>query len=263
MEADINNSKVEFFSQGFEIIKSDNLKLLEELRSNIFKCMSDIFSINPNFSPEEGFNYFHKHIESISPTEVNSLRIDLIKKISNEIDFSEIIYRSFESSINALLGPDILAQKVCNIVIQPPLDPNPSELHRDAPLNSPYEIVVWVPFVDCYATKTMYILGAKETDEALSFLEKNQDDWDSFETFCKDKSIQPSVPFGYALVFFTGLFHGSFINQEKETRVSVNIRYKNLFSPSGLKNQLQFFKLLRSSPLAKLGSKLEMKELTK
>ena len=253
----------DFFSNGYEIIQADDLKCLDQLRSEIFTKLAATFNIDTSPGPEIGLNNFHKSVNGLSPTEVNRLRMDLITKISTEIDFSEMIFRAFEKSISAMLGPDILAQKVCNIVIQPPRDPNPSELHRDAPLNSPYEIVVWVPFVDCYATKAMYILGSEETDQAHVFLENNPDDWNAFEAFCKDKAVQPTVPYGSALIFFTGLFHGSFVNAEDETRVSVNIRYKNLFAPSGLKNQLQFFKVLRSSPVAKLGAKLEMKELLK
>jgi sporadic carbohydrate cluster 2OG-Fe(II) oxygenase len=259
----IRKTMGDFFAKGYEIVQADDLECLEQLRAQIFKHLAGTFDLDPNLDPEDGLNLFHKYIVGLSATEVNSLRMTLIKKISTEIDFSEMIFQSFEKSISDLLGPDILAQKLCNIVIQPPADPNPSELHRDAPLNSPYEIVIWVPFVDCFATKAMYILGNEDTDQALEFLRKTPDDWNGFETYCNDKAVQPSVPFGSALIFFTGLFHGSHINQEDETRVSVNIRYKNLFAPSGLKNQLQFFKILRTSPLAKLGSRLEMKELLK
>ena len=54
-----------------------------------------------------------------------------------------------------------------------PNDPNPSEIHRDAPLNSAYEIVAWVPLVDCYKSKAMYILDYPSTKKSLGFLKKN------------------------------------------------------------------------------------------
>ena len=61
----------------------------------------------------------------------------------------------------------------------------------------------------------------------------------------------------------TSLLHGSGINTEKTTRFSINTRYKNTFAPSGLKNQLQFFKKIRETNLVKYGSLIEIEELLK
>ncbi len=252
-----------FFSKGYEVVEADDLAILDTLRTEVFHYMSEVFGIDSGLLPETALNEFHKHTAFLEATEVNTLRMELIQKISFNIDFAEMIYKAFEKNIHSLLGPDILAQKTCNLVLQPPGDPNPSELHRDAPLNSPYEIVVWVPFVDCYETKAMYLLDADSTADAMAFLDKEPENWEGFELFCKGKAKRPPVPYGSALIFFTGLFHGSDINEEQETRVSVNIRYKNLFAPTGLKNQLQFFKLLRTSPVARLGASLEKRELLK
>lgn len=250
------------FEKGFVIIDTDDMNLLNVLKKDIFRMTQAIFNI-PDVDVNEGFNNFHQYIASYSPTEINAKRIDLISQISAQIDVSEIIFKAFESSIVGLIGPDVLAQKGCNLVLQPPKDQNPSELHRDAPANSPYEIVAWVPLVDCYKTKSMYVLDSESTNKAFDILEKNPTDWEGFENYSKSIAIFPDVPFGKALIFFTGLLHGSEINIENETRVSLNMRYKSLFSPSGLKNQLQFFKPIRVSNLVKLGGKLEVKELLK
>jgi len=55
--------------------------------------------------------------------------------------------------------------------------------------------------------------------------------------------------------------HGSHINVETETRISLNVRFKNIFSPSGLKNKLLFFEKFLVSDLVKIGSDLEFKKL--
>ena len=39
------------------------------------------------------------------------------------------------------------------------------------------------------------------------------------------------LKFGEALVFSGNLLHGNMINKEKTTRLSINLRYKNLYSP--------------------------------
>ena len=66
-----------------------------------------------------------------------------------------------------------------NLVIQKPDDVNQVTLHRDAPPNSPYEIVVWVPLTKVFKTKNMYILEKKETIKLLNnlrVLKKNKKD---------------------------------------------------------------------------------------
>ena len=68
------------------------------------------------------------------------------------------------------------------------------------------------------------------------------------------------VKYGEGLFFSTAILHGSNINEEKETRFSLNIRFKNIFSPSGLKNQLQFFNKLQVSDLTEIGSNIEFQK---
>ena len=52
----------------------------------------------------------------------------------------------------------------------------------------------------------------------------------------------------------------SHINKEKETRISLNVRFKNLFSPTGLKNQLQYYRPLNISNITKFGAQIDSKE---
>lgn len=246
--------------KGFAVVDADEPSYLENLRKEVFGLTRDIFKL-PDSKPEAGLNNFHQTTQGMSPGELNRLRIELIQRITEECNVREVVFKSFEKKLRHLLGPDILAQKGANLVLQPPGDPNPSELHRDAPANSPYELVVWVPMVNCYGTKAMYILNVDNTEKAFAYLNANPSDWDGFEKYAKTLSVTPEVKFGQALIFYTGCLHGSEINGENETRVSLNIRYKNLFSPSGLKNQLQFFSPLRISDVARLGSLLEAREL--
>ena len=244
---------------GLKIHKTKNINLLNELRDEIYLHTKKIFNIKEK-NAELGLNYFHKYTKKLNDAALNEKRIKLIKTITNECNAGEKIFKIFEKQLLSYLGPDILVQKSCNLVLQKPGDGNPSEIHRDAPLNSPYEIVLWLPLVNCYKTKSMYILDIKKTKDALKYLNKNKNNWDNFEQYAKKLSSNPSVNYGNGLFFFTGLIHGSEINNEDETRVSLNIRYKNLFTPSGMKNQLQFFKALQISDLARMGAELEVEE---
>ena len=247
---------------GYTIVDAEQPEILVELRKRVYAFTKQVFGLTES-DPNIGLNHFHKGVEKKSDGEFNSKRVELISQITKECDVSELVFRAFETYIFHLLGPDILAQKTANLVLQPPGDPNPSELHRDAPANSPYEVVVWVPMVDCYRTKSMYIVNAKDSESALLQYETNPTNWDNFIKSSRSKASNPTVLFGQALFFYTGCLHGSEINREEETRVSFNIRYKSLFAPPGLKSQISFFKPFRISNFTRLGSQLEVKELLK
>ena len=158
---------------GFKIHKTNNIKLLNNLREEIYLHIKKIFKIKePN--PEIGLNNFHKYTSDMNDGELNEKRVDLIHKITNECDAGQKIFKIFEKQLLDYLGPDLLVQKSCNLVLQKPGDGNPSEIHRDAPLNSPYEIVLWLPLVDCFKTKSMYLLDIHKTKEAMQYLNKNK-----------------------------------------------------------------------------------------
>ena len=62
--------------------------------------------------------------------------------------------------MNILVGNELSMQKSINLSIQMPNDKSSLlDLHADTwSGDSPYEVVVWLPLVDCFKTKSMYIL---------------------------------------------------------------------------------------------------------
>jgi sporadic carbohydrate cluster 2OG-Fe(II) oxygenase len=248
-----------FLEQGYVVAPADNLQPLLKLRSLVFEKTCEIFQ-HTGDDPETFFNNFHRL--DITGTRLNELRMQLIEHCNQHIDSSTLIFEAFNEKILKLLGPDLLVQKSTNLVIQQPNDPNPSELHRDAPANSPYEVVVWLPLTDAYGTKSMYMLNRNETGKALEAIGDMKDNWPAFEAYCLDHSAGVDVPFGTALFFWTGLFHGSRINDTDETRWTLNMRYKSLFAPNGMKEPFEFFKIFSMSPLTKLGIEFQKNEST-
>lgn len=247
------------FKNGFIIQNCEKIEPLNEIQN----CLSNLIQKYFNFKHEDPFtalNQIHKFAPNLKESEINDKRVNLINDFNKEIDCGELIFSAFESTITSILGPDILVQKKSNIVIQMPNDPNPSELHRDAPSNSPYEIVMWVPMVDCFKTKAMYVLDHQHTSHLYDKLLQDQN-WDFFEKEAIENAKLIPVKYGQALIFSTTVLHGSHINKESETRVSLNTRFKNIFSPSGLKNQFQFFKKLKASDLLEIGSEFQLKKI--
>lgn len=148
-----------------------------------------------------------------------------------------------------------------NLVIQQPGDADVAPLHRDAPINSPFEVVVWLPLVDCAKTKGMLIVDKPTTLHALDAL--TDDDTSSgyarLEEITITEGTQVEVPYGHACFFWPGLLHFVPVNEEAETRWSINIRFKNLFSPYGSKGLPEFFEVLHLSPLGRLAFEFESK----
>ena len=72
------------------------------------------------------------------------------------------------------------------------------------------------------------------------------------EEFTLQNSYSIDLRVGQAIVFWAGLWHGSKVNTEKRTRLSINFRVKSLFSPSGRKDPTNYFDLYSSSNITKL-----------
>ena len=101
----------------------------------------------------------------------------IIHYCTQEIDASGLIYDAFSEVYTSLLGADLLVQKNVNVVISEPEDPNNSELHSDAPANSYYEVVTWLPLVDTYGTKTLYLVDRERSEKARADYQAGKLDW--------------------------------------------------------------------------------------
>ncbi len=248
------------FKNGWVILDSENLDYSNKLKINIFKKVQKIFGIKNN-NPDYVLNNFHKVVKNLGEVELNEKKVKLIRSISKSEMLVELIFKSIESSLTNLLGRDLLVQKTINIVIQPPNDNNPTFPHRDAPPNSFYEIVLWIPLVDCDATKSMYLINLKDTKDSLSKLNEKNAKWGKFINNFKQKKKFPKIKFGQILVFLPYVFHGSEKNKTNETRFSLNIRFKNLFTPSGKKFPLHFFRIFKISKFTDMAIESSKREI--
>lgn len=241
-----------FASRGFVIIEAEDNRELIASRSVVADSLRDQFSIT---EPRDEFllNNIHTLVD-INDSLANQMVLDTIKYYANRLDMAEVVYHSVKSLFDRLLGPDIACQKNANIVFQYPLSSRFSELHTDAPANSAYEVVAWAPLVNCFSTKSFYLLDRPNTIEMMKQYGSGDKftDWQHFRKLAIANSESLTIDFGSILLFTTSLLHGSVINETKEARWSLNTRFKNLFAPSGLKDPLSFYKVFRSSPVTSL-----------
>ena len=248
------NIDKKIYEVGWEVINSSKPENLKQLRQEVFEVIKKEFGFKEK-NPDKGLNNFHKILSKIADADLNQKKVNVIQKISSDKKLVDLIFESFSKEIESMLGKDLLVQKTINLVIQTPEDSNPTIPHRDAPPNSYFELVLWIPLVDCRDTKSMYTIDISSTKLALDNLEKNPDDWEGFLNKFKDKKKYPHVKFGQALFFLPYIYHGSDTNNTNETRFSLNIRFKALFSPSGKKFPLHFFRLFKISKLTELAMK--------
>ena len=137
-----------------------------------------------------------------------------------------------------------MMQNNINLSIQLPNDDSSLlPVHSDVwSGDSPFEIVVWMPLVNCYKTKSMYILPPKKYKK----MEKNFKSLLAKDSEAIFKKIKKNLKWinikkGEILLFNQSLPHGNRVNLEKETRWSMNCRFKSIFSPYGDKKIGEFF----------------------
>ena len=102
-------------------------------------------------------NNIHRNIRI---KDLNSFRLKIINDINKNKDFRELYYKISKPLLEIILGNELAMQLRVNLSIQLPDDDSSLlPIHSDVwSGDSPFESVVWLPLVDCYKTKSMFIL---------------------------------------------------------------------------------------------------------
>ena len=131
-------------------------------------------------------------------------------------------------------------------------------LHTDALSGqSVFEVVLWVPLTKVFDSNAMYIFSREKTYEILSNLSESENKGMQylFNKYKKHANFL-ELKYGQCLIFSPTLFHGNILNNTDITRVSLNCRFKNVFSheaKNGERRLGSFYKVLTLSPVTKLG----------
>jgi sporadic carbohydrate cluster 2OG-Fe(II) oxygenase len=128
-------------------------------------------------------------------------------------------------------------QRKINLSIQLPQDDSSLlPLHSDVWSGcSPFEVVLWIPLVDCKKSNTMFILPKKINNQFYKKMKKFES-VSQIENKTKKYAKWLNIKFGQALIFFHSAMHGNKVNQENSTRWSFNCRFKSIFSPYDYKS---------------------------
>ncbi len=188
--------------------------------------------------------------EPDAQAELNEIKLGVMGTL-NACSWARPAYYSLaKNALHTLVGNELAMQKKFNLNVQVPNDEkNLLPIHADPWTgDSPFQVVLWVPLVDCYRTKAMWILPP---DKAKPFRLAGSHE----EMF---RRIEPQVEYipvryGEVLIFNSTLPHGNRVNREDSTRWSLNCRFKSVFSPYGRKELGEHFEPITLRAASRIG----------
>ena len=256
------NISRDFEDKGYIIKDIADTESLNRIRKIFIEAIKKNINRKSKFKNEDDIlNFIHKKIK---PTELNNFRLKIISEINKNKELRKLYYNVSRSYLDVLIGNELAMQIRINLSIQMPNDSSSLlPIHSDVwSGDSPFEIVVWLPLVDCYKTKAMYILPPKKYFKLKKiFLDKNSQSSEKiFKKIKKDlKWVQ--IKYGQVLLFNQCLPHGNIINKEKESRWSLNCRFKGVFTPYRDKKIGEFFEPISLRKISQLAMKYNLPKL--
>lgn len=247
-EQDISN---EFSKDGYVIKDINNISSLKYIKNKIIKIIRKKINLKKNIDDTYLLNNIHKFVKV---KDLNNFRLSIINDINSDNLFRSHYYKISRPYLDHIVGNELVMQIKINLSIQFPQDDSSLlATHADTwSGDSPYEAVVWLPLVDCYRTKAMYLLPPKETKKIVeNFSKKKLDNSEKLYSDIKKKVKWMEINYGEVLIFDQAMPHGNRVNSEKETRWSFNCRFKSLFSPYGDKKIGEFFQPITMKPITK------------
>ena len=221
------------------IIEDADIKYLKILKQSIESAYSEFLEKHgrKNTSLQEA----HK---SVLHEESNDLRLYIMQKICNETSFHRSYYNAAKTIIHALCGNELAMQKRPGLSINLPQNQNDIlPIHADTWNGvSPFELNIWIPFVDCYNSMCLYIL---ERDKYIHRLNNSQGLFqltsDDLFNELKDDLTWIPIEYGKILAFDQSLPHGYSLNLEMRSHWSMNCRFKGLHTPYWDKKLGEYF----------------------
>lgn len=243
----------EYLRNGYVIKPVADFEALNWMRDQFVRLVGDALGENFSLVPDFILNHIH---EKVPVQELNTFRLNIIRGFNAVDGFREMYFRVARPYLEVLVGNELAMQLRVNLSIQFPNDDSSLlPVHADTwSGDSPYEVVVWLPLVNCYGTKAMYILPPSNTDDLnKNFSIKAGKSSEDLYNSIKNDVKWLEVKFGEVLIFDQALPHGNRVNLETETRWSMNCRFKGVFTPYGDKKLGEFFDPITLRAATKIG----------
>jgi sporadic carbohydrate cluster 2OG-Fe(II) oxygenase len=221
----------EFMTKSYVIRDVDDRPALDEMRARIVAMACEHLKLPMPRDHGEFLDNIHK---TLPVQQLNDLRLTIYRKMNAEPWLRPTYYALARSSVEALVGNELAMQNKINLSIQMPNDDSSLlDIHADVfGGETPFQVVEWLPLVDVYDTKSMFILWNDKSREVTARLHEVGDGGMTklFE-MVKDDIEWLNVPYGKVLVFTPNTLHGNVVNRVPTTRWSMNTRITGLFTP--------------------------------
>jgi sporadic carbohydrate cluster 2OG-Fe(II) oxygenase len=248
----------EFMDQGFCIVPAKPLDKLNQVRAMLVAGLRSYITEGKGLSDKDYLNQFHEFVDR---SKLNDIRVKVHKEIGASEEFKKKVFDLIKDPLFDLIGNEIVMQRQVSFVTHLPKDTTSLlYLHTDVWAGcSPYEVILWLPLVDVFDTKSMYLTPKPENLKHLRSLKQGLQLNSSIELLEK---VRPNIEFlkmgfGEALLFSPTLLHGAVENLTNETRFILNVRFKSLFSPYGTKALGETFTPVNYRPSTEIGLEYE------
>lgn len=192
--------------------------------------------------------------ENFDGENLNDFRLEKIRLLNAIPDIKKLYFLIAQHAIETLVGNELVMQRNINLSIQLPGDASSLlPIHCDTwSGDSSYEVVLWVPLVDCHGTKSMFFCD-KDFSDSINNLSQIKDAEELYQ------HVKPHAPFidckyGECLIFTQNIMHGNRVNETNETRWSLNCRFKSALTPYADKKIGEFFEPITIRPATRLGA---------
>ena len=248
----------QFLSCGYVIADAANSAALERIRTAAAQETAKFLGVS---TPPQPGTFLDEIAHHVSSETLNDLRLHLINALPAFPWFREAYFGCARPLLETLVGNELAMQRGMGLSIQLPGDDSSLlPLHSDAwSEDSPFEVVLWIPLVDCYRTKSMFILPREK--DALWRDKVHEYARTGVHALFKELEAQVQwldIPYGKVLLFTHTLMHGNHINRESTTRWSINMRFKGLFTPYSDKRLGEFFEPITIRPASRIGMQYEL-----
>jgi sporadic carbohydrate cluster 2OG-Fe(II) oxygenase len=243
-----------FVRDGYVIQPAESRADLDRIRD----LLADIAAAYLKLPPAEDKGRFLDRIhEKVDVQRLNDLRLAVIREMNEEAWTRLAYFNTARRALEILVGNELAMQLRINLSIQLPDDDSSLlPVHADVWAgDSPYEVVLWVPFVHVYGTKTMFILPRdKDAHYQARMGELKLKSAEELHRIIEPDLRWLDIPYGNVLLFTQNVMHGNIVNREPETRWSTNCRFKSVFSPYHDKKLGEFFEPILVRPATSIGA---------
>jgi sporadic carbohydrate cluster 2OG-Fe(II) oxygenase len=240
-----------FLKDGFIIAPSEDPAALDRMRACIAGIAATALKVD---LPQDARAFLNGIAAQVPEGHLNDFRLAVIDGINRTDWFRRAYFDTARSLLERIVGNELCMQRRINLSIQLPQDQSSLlPVHSDTwSGDSPFEIVLWIPMVDCFKTKSMYLLppteaAAFDRDFTKRAGASAEDIYDSI----KNEVCWMEVGYGSVLLFNQNLPHGNRVNLEAETRWTMNCRFKGVFTPYRDKKLGEFFEPITLRPASR------------